>query len=134
MGVELAEKTLGIVGLGRIGREVAVRMQAFGMKVSQEWSDCLVSWLVFFSVVQTVGYDPLVPAEEAKKFGVKFVELEEMWPMVDFVTVHTPLIKATRGTEGSQLSERLGTNKISTCSISELVWISKQAIKFYCIA
>ena len=44
-----------------------------------------------------MGYDPLVPAEEARKFGVKFVELEEMWPMVDFVTVHTPLIKATRG-------------------------------------
>ena len=37
MGVELQGKTLGIVGLGRIGREVAIRMQAFGMKVSKEW-------------------------------------------------------------------------------------------------
>ena len=37
MGVELEGKTLGIVGLGRIGREVAVRMQAFGMKVSEDW-------------------------------------------------------------------------------------------------
>ena len=46
---------------------------------------------------QTVGYDPLVPAAEAGKFGVEFVGLEEMWPLVDFVTVHTPLVKATRG-------------------------------------
>lgn len=46
---------------------------------------------------QTVGYDPLVPAEEAAKFQVEFLELEQMWPVVDFITVHTPLIPQTRG-------------------------------------
>jgi len=44
-----------------------------------------------------VGYDPLVPAEIAATFNVQFLELEEMWPVVDFVTVHTPLIPQTRG-------------------------------------
>lgn len=77
MGLELQGKTLGIVGLGRIGREVATRMQAYGMR--------------------TVGYDPLVPAEVAAQFNVEFLELEQIWPIADFVTVHTPLIPQTRG-------------------------------------
>ena len=47
--------------------------------------------------LQTVGYDPLVPAEAAAKFNVEFLELEELWPVVDFITVHTPLIPQTRG-------------------------------------
>lgn len=46
---------------------------------------------------KTIGYDPLVPADEAKQFGVEFVELEDLWPRVDFITVHTPLIPATKG-------------------------------------
>lgn len=46
---------------------------------------------------QTVGYDPLVPAEAAAQFNVEFLELEELWPVVDFITVHTPLIPQTRG-------------------------------------
>lgn len=77
MGVELHGKVLGIIGLGRIGREVATRMQAFGMK--------------------TVGYDPLVPATFAAKFGIEFMELEQLWPIVDFITVHTPLMPSTQG-------------------------------------
>jgi D-3-phosphoglycerate dehydrogenase len=77
MGVELEEKTLAIVGLGRIGREVATRMQAFGMK--------------------TVGYDPIVPPEVAAKFKIEFLELEQLWPVADFITVHTPLLPSTRG-------------------------------------
>ena len=47
---------------------------------------------------QTVGYDPIVPAEEAAKFNVEFMEMKDIWPIADFVTVHTPLIPATRGT------------------------------------
>ncbi|KAB0804856.1 hypothetical protein PPYR_01826 [Photinus pyralis] len=74
-GHEICGKVLGIIGLGRIGREVAIRMQAWGMK--------------------TVGYDPIVSAEEAKKFNVQFLELEEIWPIVDYITVHTPLIPET---------------------------------------
>ena len=44
-----------------------------------------------------MGYDPLVPADVAATFDVQFMELEEMWPVVDFITVHTPLIPQTRG-------------------------------------
>ena len=44
-----------------------------------------------------MGYDPLVPAEMAAEFGVQFMELEDLWPIVDFITVHTPLIPATKG-------------------------------------
>ncbi|CAG9858819.1 unnamed protein product [Phyllotreta striolata] len=75
-GHELYGKTLGILGLGRIGKEVALRMQSWGMR--------------------TIGFDPIVPAEEAKKFNVQALELEQIWPQVDYITVHTPLIPATR--------------------------------------
>lgn len=76
MGSELSGKTLAIVGLGRIGREVALRMQAFGMT--------------------TIGYDPFVSAEEAAKFNVEGLSLEEIWPRADFITLHVPLIPQTK--------------------------------------
>ncbi|GBL82956.1 D-3-phosphoglycerate dehydrogenase [Araneus ventricosus] len=76
MANELDGKTLAIIGLGRIGREVAHRMQSFGMK--------------------TIGFDPLVPAEESIKFGVESMELEKIWPLADYITVHTPLIPQTK--------------------------------------
>ncbi|KAK4880347.1 hypothetical protein RN001_008493 [Aquatica leii] len=75
-GHEIYCKVLGIVGLGRIGREVAVRMQAWGMK--------------------TVGFDPIVSADDAAKFNVKFLELDKIWPIADYITVHVPLIPETR--------------------------------------
>lgn len=75
-GHEIHGKVLGIIGLGRIGREVATRLQAWGMK--------------------TVGYDPIVSAEDAAKFNVEFLELEKIWPIADYVTLHTPLIPQTR--------------------------------------
>ncbi|XP_057650131.1 D-3-phosphoglycerate dehydrogenase [Chionomys nivalis] len=77
MGTELNGKTLGILGLGRIGREVATRMQSFGMK--------------------TVGYDPIISPEVAASFGVQQLPLEEIWPLCDFITVHTPLLPSTTG-------------------------------------
>uniref|UniRef100_A0A8C4WZI7 D-3-phosphoglycerate dehydrogenase n=1 Tax=Eptatretus burgeri TaxID=7764 RepID=A0A8C4WZI7_EPTBU len=76
-GLELYGKTLGVVGLGRIGREVAVRMQAFGMK--------------------TIGHDPFIPANVSAEFGVANLPLEEIWPLCDFITFHTPLMPSTRG-------------------------------------
>lgn len=76
MGSELYGKTLGIIGLGRIGKEVALRMQAFGMT--------------------TIGYDPIIPGSVSSQFGVEWMELEELWPRVDYITVHTPLIPQTR--------------------------------------
>ena len=76
MGVELNEKTLGIVGLGRIGREVAKRAQAMGMHI--------------------VGYDPFISKDRAAQMGVEALSLEDLFKVSDFITVHTPLIKETR--------------------------------------
>jgi D-3-phosphoglycerate dehydrogenase len=75
-GNELYGKTLAILGLGRIGKEVAIRMQSYGMK--------------------TIGYDPIIPAEVSREFGVESMTLEQIWPLADFITVHTPLIPQTR--------------------------------------
>jgi D-3-phosphoglycerate dehydrogenase len=76
-GVEVYEKTLGVVGLGKIGREVASRCQAFGMKV--------------------IGYDPVLSSEVAAKLSIELVSLEEIYRRSDFITVHTPLSKETKG-------------------------------------
>jgi D-3-phosphoglycerate dehydrogenase / 2-oxoglutarate reductase len=76
MGTQLADKTLGIVGLGRIGQEVAKRALAFQMRV--------------------LGFDPFLSAEQAAKLGITRVEtVREMLPQVDYLTVHTPLTPET---------------------------------------
>ncbi len=77
MGSQLADKTLGIVGLGRIGAEFAKRALAFEMRV--------------------IGYDPFLSAEAATKLGIERVEtVHEMLPMIDYLTVHTPLTPETK--------------------------------------
>jgi D-3-phosphoglycerate dehydrogenase len=76
MGVELYGKKLGIVGLGRIGSEVARRANAFGMKV--------------------LAYDPYLTEEKAKEIEVTLVALEALFKDSDYITVHTPLIDETR--------------------------------------
>ena len=76
MGVELNEKTLGILGLGRIGREVSKRATALGMHI--------------------VGYDPFIGKEKAAQFGVDSMSVEELFKVSDVITVHTPLIKETK--------------------------------------
>ena len=83
MGTQLANKTLGVVGLGRIGQEVARRAIAFGMRV--------------------LGHDPYLSAEQASKMGVAKVEtVHEMLPEVDYLTVHTPLTPETRHLIGTR--------------------------------
>ena len=59
----------------------------------------LSSFEQYFFMLQTIGYDPLVPAEKAAEFNVEWMELEKIWPLVDYVTVHTPLIPQTKGRE-----------------------------------
>jgi D-3-phosphoglycerate dehydrogenase len=82
-GVQLAGKTLGVVGLGRVGREVARRAAGLDMKV--------------------VGYDPFLAAAGAAQMGIETVpDLDSLLPRVDFLTVHTPLTDETRGLIGAR--------------------------------
>ncbi|MBQ3450911.1 MAG: phosphoglycerate dehydrogenase, partial [Selenomonadaceae bacterium] len=76
VGVELRNKILGVIGLGKIGAGVAKRAQSFEMNV--------------------VAYDPFVSAERAKNLGVELVNLEELIKIADFITVHMPLTNSTR--------------------------------------
>jgi len=77
VGIELFEKTVGIVGLGRIGMLVAQRLSAFGMKV--------------------IAYDPYVQAGRAAQLGVRLVSLDDLMADADFVTVHLPKTAETTG-------------------------------------
>lgn len=95
-GHEISGKVLGILGLGRIGREVAIRLQAWGMKVCIVQSTNIGPLLRHQCFLQTIGFDPIVTAEEAAQFNVEKLELEQIWPVVDYITVHTPLIPQTR--------------------------------------
>lgn len=76
LGVELRNKTLGVLGMGRIGSEVAKRAKAFGMNI--------------------MGYDPFMTEERAEKLGVKLASVDEIVREADFMTVHTPLTPETR--------------------------------------
>lgn len=82
IGVQLSTKTLGVIGLGRIGSRVAIRCQAFGMKV--------------------VAYDPYIAEEAAERIHVPLVSsLEELLRTAEIITVHTPLTEETRGLIGA---------------------------------
>jgi D-3-phosphoglycerate dehydrogenase len=82
-GVELADKVLGIIGLGRIGKLVAQRASAFGMRL--------------------IAYDPFVGQERARQLGVDLVELDELMARSDFVTIHATKTKDTEGLIGKDL-------------------------------
>lgn len=81
-GVELYGKTLGIIGLGRIGSTVAKMAQGFGMT--------------------TIGYDPFLSAEIAAKNGIKLVELEYIYKTADYITVHIPKTDETTNMIGAK--------------------------------
>lgn len=76
-GTELYEKTLGIIGLGRIGALIAARMQAFDMRV--------------------VAYDPYVTSARAQQLGVELVSFDELLEQSDFITIHMPKTPETTG-------------------------------------
>jgi D-3-phosphoglycerate dehydrogenase len=83
MGVQLAGKTLGIVGLGRIGQAVAARARAFDMRI--------------------MGYDPFLSPDRATELGIELVDsVRAMLPQVDYLTVHTPLTDETRHLVGME--------------------------------
>ena len=77
IGVELQGKTLGIIGLGRIGRVVAGRARGLGMNI--------------------VAYDPFIAPEQARDLEIELASLDEVYSRADFLTVHTPLTAETRG-------------------------------------
>ncbi|MCX5716175.1 MAG: phosphoglycerate dehydrogenase [Candidatus Omnitrophica bacterium] len=77
MGVELYGKTLGIVGMGRIGTEVAKRALSFQMKV--------------------LAYDPFLSADKAKQIGIELTDLQGILKSSDYITVHTPMTAETKG-------------------------------------
>lgn len=76
LGVEVRGKTLGIIGLGQVGSEVARRARGLEMRV--------------------IAHDPFVPEERARVLGVEMVSLEELLPESDFVSVHTTLTEGTK--------------------------------------
>jgi D-3-phosphoglycerate dehydrogenase len=85
-GVELADKTLGVVGLGRIGKLVAQRAAGFGMRL--------------------IAYDPFVAPDKGRQMGVEMMSLEEVVAEADFLTVHLPKTKETTGIIGAELLAR----------------------------
>ena len=80
-GIQLRGKTIGIVGVGRIGSRIAKRMQAMEMR--------------------TIGCDPYIPEERGKQLGVELVDLDTLLKEADYITLHTPLTKETRGMIGA---------------------------------
>jgi D-3-phosphoglycerate dehydrogenase len=80
IGTEIYGKTLGLIGLGRIGRAVAKRAKGFRMKI--------------------LAYDPFISEDVAKKLGVGLVDLETLLKSSDFVSLHVPLTKETYGLIG----------------------------------
>lgn len=80
-GTELFEKTIGIIGLGRIGALIAARLQAFDMRV--------------------VAYDPYVTSARAQQLGVELLALDELLAQSDFITIHMPKTPETTGMIGA---------------------------------
>ena len=101
-GVELNNKVLGIVGLGRIGSEVAKRGLVFGMQV--------------------MAYDPFMSAEVSKRLGITPATVDEICQRADFITVHTPLNDQTRGILGAeQFAKMKKTVRIVNCARGGIV-------------
>src|ERR1051326_6005235 len=102
VGAELQHKVLGIVGVGRIGRAVAVRARAFGMKI--------------------VAHDPFIASDQARDLEIECAPLDEVFARADFLTVHTPLTNDTRGIVGRAAFEKMKRGvRIINCARGGLV-------------
>lgn len=101
-GSELEGKTLGVIGLGKVGKEVAIRAKAFGMNV--------------------IGYDPVISKESANKLGVSYSDLENLFKESDIITVHVPLNSDTENliSESTLLKCKDGV-KIINCARGGIV-------------
>jgi len=87
LGVELRGKTLGVIGLGQVGGEVARRARGLEMHV--------------------IGVDPFVAEERARALGVELVDLDDLLARADFISVHTTLTQGTRGLIGAEEIARM---------------------------
>lgn len=102
IGAELQGKTLGIVGLGRVGRAVASRARGFGMKI--------------------VAHDPFIAAEQVRELEIESASLDEVFSRADFLTVHTPLKNETRGIVGREAFAKMKTGaRVINCARGGLV-------------
>jgi D-3-phosphoglycerate dehydrogenase len=107
MGVEVKGKTLGIIGLGRIGSEVAKRASGLEMKL--------------------MGYDPFISEKRATELGIKLATVNEIAKAADYITVHTPLIKETRNIiDEEQFNLMKPTAKVINCARGGI--ISEEAL------
>ncbi len=101
-GVEVFEKTLGLIGMGKIGSHVAKVMKAAGMRI--------------------VAFDPYLPAERAKQMGVELVELDELMASSDFISIHTPLTDQTRNLlDAEQLAKAKKGARLVNCARGGIV-------------
>jgi D-3-phosphoglycerate dehydrogenase len=96
LGTEINNKTLGIVGLGRVGQEVAKRLRGLGMDL--------------------VAYDPYISEERADRLGAELVEFEDCLDRADFLTVHTPLTPETEDLIGDGELARLEGGYVVNCA------------------
>mmetsp|Transcript_13427 Transcript_13427/g.6589 ORF Transcript_13427/g.6589 Transcript_13427/m.6589 type:complete len:318 (-) Transcript_13427:1925-2878(-) len=102
LGVEITGKTLGIVGLGQIGKIVADRAKGLHMKV--------------------IAVDPFVSQKQAKEIGVELVKIDELYKRADFITLHVPRLDETRNMINSlALSKMKQEVRLINCSRGEVV-------------
>ncbi len=102
MGIEIRDKTLGVIGLGRVGSEVARRAQSFGMRL--------------------VAYDPFVSPDYARRLGAELLSLERLLAESDFVTLHTPLTDSNRNLIGDkELSQMKPDARLINVARGELI-------------
>ena len=101
-GIELFGKTLGVLGMGRIGSEVAKRAIAFGMRV--------------------VAYDPFLTEARAKAIGVELMDVDGVYRDADFITVHMPVNEQTRGMLNADAFAKMKPKvRIVNCARGEII-------------
>ena len=101
LGTELNGKTLGVVGLGRVGQEVAKRLGSLGMEL--------------------VAYDPYISEERADQLGAELAELDETLDRADFLTIHTPLTPETENLVGEEELAAMDGGYVVNCARGGIV-------------